>query len=97
MFTANDVEKAFKELLNNPSYARNIKKLQELSNASGGRVVAAKAIEDVHQYGSDHLIDYEYEKRQRSMNCCCFNCFTLFVLAFVSVFIWLLIEYIQSV
>ena len=49
LFTANDVEKAFSEVLNDATYTTNIQKLQTLSQASGGRDLAAKTIEDVHK------------------------------------------------
>lgn len=46
LFTAKDVEKAFNEILNNPSYMTNILKVKALSDIQGGRELAAKTVEN---------------------------------------------------
>lgn len=69
VFDENKVYEVFNEILTNPVYAHNIKKLQSLQQASGGRKLAVEFIEKVHIVGKDHLIDREMVQKYNSISC----------------------------
>ena len=57
VFDHNKVYEVFNEVLSNPIYEQNMKKLQRIQQATGGRKLAVETIEKVHAVGLDHLID----------------------------------------
>ena len=61
LFTYQDVHDKMQDILTNPKYKVNIKRMQRLCKSTGGRTLAADTIENIFFTGNDHLIDLHFD------------------------------------
>jgi hypothetical protein len=95
LFDAEFVAEKFTKILTEDSFQIKMRKVQLECRSSGGRKAAADTVETVYFAGTDHLVDLDYNKKMWKLSCCT-NCFLyIFILAFIGVFTWLLVDKIE--